>query len=92
MNVACRFQLYKEAARKRQATLIGHVIRRDGLEHLVTTGILEGKRGRGRQREKILDGLTSWLGAQRVTDILSTMKDREAWRGMMANAMEQGTG
>ena len=41
--------------RKRQATLIGHVIRRDGLEHVVTTGMLEGKRVRGRQREKILD-------------------------------------
>jgi len=78
--------------RKRQAKFIGHDIRRDGLEHLVPTGMLEGKRSRGRHRVKILDGLTSWLGAQRVTEILSTMKDREAWRGMMANAMEQGTG
>ena len=92
MSVACRFLAASLYNWKRQATLIGHVIRRDGLEHLVTTGILEGKRGRGRQREKILDGLTSWLGAQRVTDILSTKKDREAWRGMIANAMEQGTG
>ena len=50
--------------RKRQATFIGNVIRRDELEHLVTTGMFEGKRGGGRQREKILDGLTSWLGAQ----------------------------
>ena len=64
--------------RKRQATFIGHVIRRDGLEHLVTTGMLEGKRGRGWQREKILDESKSCLGAQRVMDILSTMKDREA--------------
>ena len=78
--------------RKRQATFIGHAIRRDGLEHLVTTGMLEGKRGRGRQREKILDGLISWFGVKRVTDILLTMKDREYWRGMIANAMEQGTG
>ena len=74
--------------RKQQATSIGHVIRRHGLEHLVTTGILEGNRSRGRQREKTLDGVTSWLGAQRVTDILSTINDREAWKGMIANAME----
>ncbi|GFN98145.1 endonuclease-reverse transcriptase [Plakobranchus ocellatus] len=38
--------------RKRQATFLGHVMRRGKLEHLVTTGKFEGKRSRGRQREK----------------------------------------
>ncbi|GFN92781.1 hypothetical protein PoB_001928700 [Plakobranchus ocellatus] len=42
---------------QRQATFLGHVMRRGKLEHLVTTGKLEGKRSRGRQREKIMDGL-----------------------------------
>ncbi|GFR85165.1 endonuclease-reverse transcriptase [Elysia marginata] len=49
--------------RKRQATFVGHIMRRDGLENLLTTGKLEGGRGKGRQREKMLDGLTSWMKA-----------------------------
>ncbi|GFN98551.1 hypothetical protein PoB_002505700 [Plakobranchus ocellatus] len=47
--------------RKRQATFLGHVMRRGKLEHLVTTGKFEGKRSRGRQREKIMDGLATCL-------------------------------
>ena len=77
--------------RERQAKFVGHVMRREGLEHLITTGMMEGKRGRGRQREKMLDGLTSWLMADRVTDIISATRDRDIWREMIANAMEHGT-
>ena len=43
---------------KRQATCFGHVMRREKLEHLVTTGMIEGKFNRGKQREKMWDGLT----------------------------------
>ncbi|GFO35175.1 UDP-glucuronosyltransferase 2a1-like [Plakobranchus ocellatus] len=53
--------------RKRQASFLGHVMRRGKLEHLVTTGKFEGKRGRGRQREKIMDGLATWLGPGKVS-------------------------
>ncbi|GFN73872.1 hypothetical protein PoB_000037800 [Plakobranchus ocellatus] len=45
--------------RKRQATFLGHVMRRAKLKHLVTTGKFKGKRSRGRQREKITDGLAT---------------------------------
>ncbi|GFO23410.1 hypothetical protein PoB_004991500 [Plakobranchus ocellatus] len=79
------------ATRKRQATFLGHVIRRGKLEHLVTTGKFEGKRSRGRQREKIMDGLATWLGTGKVSDILAAVKDRDLWRNMIANAYKQGT-
>ena len=46
---------------KPQATFCGHVMRREKLEDLVTTGMIEIKRSRGKQREKMLDGLTKWL-------------------------------
>ena len=36
---------------KRQATFLGYVMRREKLEHLVTTGMIERKRNRGSQRE-----------------------------------------
>ena len=42
--------LVKEA-RKRQAMFFGHVLRRKELEYLVTTGKIDGRRSRGRQRE-----------------------------------------
>ncbi|GFO00844.1 RNA-directed DNA polymerase from mobile element jockey [Plakobranchus ocellatus] len=76
--------------RKRQATFLGHVIR-GKLEHLVTTGKFEGKRGRERQREKIMDGMATWLGPGKVSDILAAVKDRDLWRDMIANAYKQGT-
>ena len=40
-------------------------MRREKLEHLITTGMMEGKRSRGKQREKMTDGLawkqSRWL-------------------------------
>ncbi|GFO00658.1 hypothetical protein PoB_002716300 [Plakobranchus ocellatus] len=77
--------------RKRQATFLGHVMIRGKLEHLVTTGKFEGKRSRGRQREKIMDGLATWLGPGKVSDILAAVKDRDLWRDMIANAYKKGT-
>ncbi|GFO15719.1 hypothetical protein PoB_004222400 [Plakobranchus ocellatus] len=44
----------------------------------------------GRQREKIMDGLATWLGTGKVSDTLA-VKDRDLWRDMIANAYKQGT-
>ncbi|GFN99673.1 serine/threonine-protein phosphatase 6 regulatory ankyrin repeat subunit b [Plakobranchus ocellatus] len=77
--------------RKRQATFFGHVMRREKLENLVTTGILEGKRSRGKQREKLIEGLTDWLKAGKSLEAIEATKDRKKWRTMIANAVKQGT-
>ena len=45
-------------------------MRREKLEHLVTTEMIEGKHGRGKQREKMLNGLTKWLKVGRVAEAL----------------------
>ena len=42
---------------KYQDTFLGHEMNREELEHLVTTGMMEGKRSRGNRREK-MDELT----------------------------------
>jgi hypothetical protein len=47
---------------KRQAKFIAHVLKKRTLEDIMTTGKISEKRGRGRQRENILDGLTKWMG------------------------------
>ena len=41
--------------RQRQATMFGHVMRIDKLEHHVATGIIEEKNCRGIHREKMLN-------------------------------------
>ena len=43
--------------RGRQMEFLGHVMRREALENLAITGRIEGKRSRGRQREKFIDGI-----------------------------------
>ncbi|GFO33701.1 hypothetical protein PoB_006020600 [Plakobranchus ocellatus] len=54
-------------------------------------GKFEGKRSRGRHREKIMDGLATLLGPGKVSDILAAVKNRDLWRDMIANAYRQGT-
>ena len=56
----------------------GHLIRRaDSLEKTLMLGKIEGRRRRGRQRMRCLDGITdSMVSLSKVPEI---EKDREAW-------------
>ena len=81
-----------EAVETRQTTFFGHVMRREKLEHLITTGMMEGKRSRGKQREKMTDGLVNWLGAGKMVEMLKATRDRRIWKDMIANAIKHGTG
>ncbi|GFN90522.1 hypothetical protein PoB_001702800 [Plakobranchus ocellatus] len=84
--------LLSEKGRNTSTTLREKVVtKKDLFQYHVTTGKFEGKRGRGRQREKIMDGLATWLGPGKVSDILAAVKDRDLWRDMIANAYKQGT-
>jgi len=52
----------KKPIRQRQLNyFLGHVMRRHGLENLVVTGKVDGRRGRKRQRLKYLDSLCTCL-------------------------------
>ena len=44
-----------------QATFFGQVMRREKLQHFVTTFLIEGKRSKGQQRDQMLDRLTKLL-------------------------------
>ena len=77
--------------RQRQCRFLGHVIREEGIENLVTTGKIPGKRDRGRQREKILVDVCRWLGVKDNQDIFRDVRDRTRWRNMIDNAFRQGT-
>ena len=55
------------------------------LEHLLTTGKIEGKRSRGRQRLKIQDGIAAWLGRSNAEMFLDA-RDRKKWKVMIVYA------
>ena len=75
--------------RKRQLKFFGHIMRREGLENIIITGMVEGKRGRGRPRTKYIDGLVQLARGNKTTaQFLRTTRDREEWKSMVADVLE----
>ena len=65
--------------------------RADSLEKTLMLGKIEGRRRRGRQKMRCLDGITDSMEMS-LRKLLEIVKDREAWHAAIHEATDNWTG
>ena len=69
----------------------GHLMRRiDSLENTLMLGGIGGRRRRGRQRMRWLDGITDLIDVS-LSELRELVMDREAWRAVIHGVTKNQT-
>ena len=69
----------------------GHLMRRvDSLEKTLMLGGIGGRRRRGRQKMRGLDGITDWM-AMSLSELWEMVMDRKAWHAVIYGVAKSQT-